>query len=432
MIIRGMTRKSDIRRFVQIHLLTVFGVLAGVGLLNMVADPFDFFRPDLNGRIDPYKKRAVTRYARPNAVAAGNWDVIFCGASRTEIGLDPEHPVWEGRKVYNFGLTGAKYSEIWWAAHFALEENPGLESLWVELDPSYLIHLPYNRDFVSSRYAPQADLVNYSLGQLWGSLSTERSVSTLSKWLNSDRADDYYTAHGLRKRPCRPPTAIPWDWFEAEMAELTAKHDQQTAAHRAVRNDPDAPWLDLELLDNLPDLIARAEQQGTQVCVIIPPSHVVRLAQLVCEGSYGQINAFKRRLAALAGTAPLLTDGRPALRVYDFLVDDDANAEALPRTADQDTRWHWEAGHFRAELGERMIRLIAAGQPASPGAFGAPLTPETIDDHLTATHAALARRLPALEFIQTHLDSRLLVQRLEQEIRQQVAGDRVPEDVSMR
>ena len=411
-IIPAMTRTSGSRRFVQVHLATLLAALLLVGGLNYVADPFDYFRPDLRGTLDPYKKRSATRYARANAVASGDWDVIFCGASRTEIGFDPEHPALAGQRVYNFGLVAAKAPEIWAASRFALESNPSLRTLWIELDPSYLIHKPPNGDYLNSRYAPRAEPVNYALGQLLGSLTTERSASTLSKWRQGKRTDDYYTAAGLRVRPIRPPRAIPWDWFERELAQTRSQRAAQTAAHRAARQNPHAPWLDLSLLADITDVVALAHRQDTQVCVLVPPSHVVRLAQFLDEGWYQQVNDFKRHLAGHVGDCRALADGRAALVVYDFLVDDDANAEPLPRSAGEDTRWHWEAGHFRVELGNRMIDLIASSQKTPPGAFGAQLTPDTIDDHLAISNAALADRLPNVALIREQMNWQRLAQQL--------------------
>lgn len=417
-----MTRTSAARRFVILHVATLVVMLMAIGTLNLVADPFDYFRPALDGTLDPHKKRSATRFARANAVAAGDWDVILCGASRTEIGFDPEHPAWGDRRVYNFGLVAAKYPEIWWAAKFALESNPRLEELWIELDPSYLIHKPLNGDFLNSRYAPNARPVDYALGQLLGSLTTERSASALSKWRKCKRTDDYYTPLGLRVRPIRPPKAIPWDWFAAEFAQTRQQRAAQTDAHRSAKGDPQAPWLDLTLLDDFDELLTIAHQQQTQVRVIVPPSHVVRLAQFIDEGWIGQVRQFKRTLARLASASPALRDGRASLVVHDFLVDDDANAESLPRESGVDTRWHWEAGHFRVELGHRIIEQITSNAAPPPGTFGALLETEMVQDHLTRVDAALAARLPSISLVRTKMDCEQLVQRLKKHTPTRVAG----------
>ncbi len=46
-------------------------------------------------------------------------------------------------------------------------------------------------------------------------------------------------------------------------------------------------------------------------------------------------------------------------------------------------RWYWESGHFKSELGARMLRIMAGLDPAD-GLFGVELRPETIDATLAA------------------------------------------------
>lgn len=406
-----MTRKSAYPRFVRIHLLTLFGILGVIGVLNVLGDPFDYFRPQLDGTIDPYKKRSATRYARANVVANGEWDVIFCGASRTEIGFDPEHPAFDGQKVYNFGLAGAKFTEIWFASKYAIECNPSLRTLFVEMHPSYFNYQPLSGRFLTSRFGPHPQPVNYGIGQLLGSLATERSVSALSKW-SQGKHSEVYTSLGLRVRAIRPPDAIPWDWFEAEMSTGRRQRAAQRMAHQAYLDDPNAPWLDLSTLDVFPQLLDLAQNQGTQIKVVISPSHETWLAQLIDEGHYSQVNDLKRRFAKFVGEARPLADGRASLVVYDFLVDDEFNAEPIPRVEGQDTRWHWEGGHFRVELGNRMLELIASDSEPATGTFGAQLTPETIDAHLVCVANDLARRLPTIAIVNKHMDSEQIVHRL--------------------
>ena len=53
-------------------------------------------------------------------------------------------------------------------------------------------------------------------------------------------------------------------------------------------------------------------------------------------------------------------------------------------------QWYWESGHFKADLGTRMLAVMAGNGPAE-GLFGIELTPETIDSTLTAIRQSRQR-----------------------------------------
>ena len=59
-----------------------------------------------------------------------------------------------------------------------------------------------------------------------------------------------------------------------------------------------------------------------------------------------------------------------------------------------DTRTHmagyWEAGHFKAALGDAMVKVMTGAPDARPGAlagFGTRLTPATLEAHLADLRA---------------------------------------------
>ena len=101
----------------------------------VLVDPYYVFgTPDIPG-INVVRPRYenLLPAAKPYQVRRIRPDAVILGSSRAETGLDPRHPGWTGKNVFNFGLPGATSYEVMLAFLHAQASAP-LKQAVVGLD----------------------------------------------------------------------------------------------------------------------------------------------------------------------------------------------------------------------------------------------------------------------------------------------------------
>jgi hypothetical protein len=143
---------------------------------------------------------------KPYQVRRTRPDAIILGSSRVEVGLDPRHPGWAGKHVFNFGLPSATSYEVMLAFLHAQATQP-LKQAVVGLDFfAYNIFFPRNQDDLEARFS--GDGVEAFADFLTSELAKRRQGSD--------------TTALLKVEPNKPPSLEPAehdigaeDWNEA-------------------------------------------------------------------------------------------------------------------------------------------------------------------------------------------------------------------------
>jgi hypothetical protein len=122
-------------------------------------------------------------------------------------------------------------------------------------------------------------------------------------------------------------------------------------------------------LDELRSLVRYLVGQGVAVVVVMSPYHADFMASIHQFGLKSTYERWKESVAGIAGLGNVSTP----VRIIDFGCDGRATREPVPAHRDRQTsmRWYWDAQHFKAELGTRMVQLLfkagldRPGEPAS-------------------------------------------------------------------
>ena len=112
-------------RFMTIWLLSVIAFLASAATFNALVDPYLLFGMR---RIDGFNARKPTTPNHSAMVKAYQIErvaphAVIIGASRVDIGLDPDHPAWQSAAlpVYNYGVPGAGLQDALRQLRYAAE-----------------------------------------------------------------------------------------------------------------------------------------------------------------------------------------------------------------------------------------------------------------------------------------------------------------------
>ena len=115
-----------------------------------------------------------------SGLLAGDINALMLGSSRVEVGLDPEHPLFDGFRAYDASLRGTNLYEISRVYDFALEHND-IELVVYGVDfLTFSTRRTVRADYYESAFHTEAMLVTArylasidSLNQSFGALASD-------------------------------------------------------------------------------------------------------------------------------------------------------------------------------------------------------------------------------------------------------------------
>lgn len=370
--------------FLRCFAIGYLGLLLAVVGLTWLIDPYDYWGSPVIDGLNRYKPAAarhlasvkLRQYARVRA------PMIVAGNSRVDVGFDPQSPAWpaSARPVYNMGLPGVSTRGVAESLVRAMNiHRPRTIYLGVDFldfrisrrDWRAYAHLTLGTG--TRRFADEARErieVLLSLAALTDSIAT----------ITEQRAR--YPAHvtslgynGLGEYHDLVATEGHAALFEQRNREnLKAWLSGPKAVRWPEPGGSDA-WAALE------QLAAECRKRGIRLVLFTYPYHADILLGVQRAGLWSAFKDWTRTLARVGV--------RERVPVWFFTRIDAVATEAVPAEGDTTTRlhWYWEAGHFKAALGDRMI---AAMTDDAPFGFDMRLTPETADAKLGALQQGLA------------------------------------------
>ena len=134
----------------------------------------------------------------------------------------------------------------------------------------------------------------------------------------------------------------------------------------------------IEDFQHLARIIRTAHQNNVRLILFIPPYHAKLLEIIKGVGLWPSFENWKRALVRVVDerTREL---AEPACNVdlVDFSGYNSYTMEPVPVNGDlrAQTRWYWEPGHYKAALGDVVLRRLVGGSRG----FGQELTPDTVE-----------------------------------------------------
>ncbi len=391
--------RKRVRVFGVVFAATLLGTVAAAALMNYVVDPYAVFgtagisglsvrKPRPEVMLSDIKLIVGTR-ARPNALILGN--------SRAEIGFDPAHPMIEakGLRGYNAAIAGTALDDAADAFRlFTSESNVDLAIVGVDF-----LDFLYSPDDRSASLPPTGPGVHTSpartrLLALFSVTSVLDSIRTLLIQRQENPA--MVLSNGFNPM---------LDYREIAANEgypaLFRQRAQESALNLArkphnlyVGGQKDSPSLSA-----LQAILRIAGEKKTELRLVIYPFHLLLLLQIQEAGLWPLFEQWKADVAALSDDAR-----RRGVRVslWDFSCPDRFTTEPIPASGDRKTKmqWYWEAGHFKKELGDRVLeRMLGKAQTNETDDFGIELTTANVADQNDSCRRALAtmrQRYPEL------------------------------------
>lgn len=390
----------DFARFLARFALVLVCGCAAVTALVVAVDPYGLYGLVVPGRFNMVKP-ALNRYQEQikqiRAVQA-HPDFVILGNSRAEIGLDPKASAFQAarRHGYNLAIAG---TGIGTSVHqLAQLQAAGIEPKTVIIGVEFL-------DFVPSKTAPPVESALLEpasaarpAGPAFWQFDALFSLASVKDALRTLRIQ-----HDEEAATIDPDGFNPLKEYRAYVrndgyAKIFAQRAQENASAFRRKSTTALNPADVKRLQAL---LATATVMRADVKVIIYPYHAQILALFEAAGLWPQFEAWKHAVVALVAQAQ--RDHPDAkISLFDFSGFGTYNCEAVPeaRDAGASTRWYWEGGHFKKQLGDLVLARVMAGQGRAlpQAAFGFTLDPASEADNLVriaAERRACAAAHPA-------------------------------------
>jgi len=354
--------KKIYHRFNLTFLAVTLPGLLGFGTFNVLVDPIGIFnspkiasfnelKPEIYSNVRLFKALGVSRKQPKN---------IILGSSRSDIGLDPDHPSLASDSAYNLALVGPNMYEVRRYFEHALANQPELKTVVLGIDFFMFNENWHNSpDFDESRLGRKSpkiqDLINASLSID----ALELSKETVGASLESD-AYYLYKSNGLRYVYGNKPDEPLKVKFEKMLTEFL----------RGERSYP-SYRLSQSFLDDFRQLVETCREKNIELKVLISPIHVTQLEAINTAGVWSEFEDWKREVVKITP-------------VWDFSGYNSITTEPISNQMEN----YWDSSHYRKEVGDLILnRLFEVNEEVVPEDFGTLLTTNNIESELEKTSA---------------------------------------------
>ncbi|MDR3394179.1 MAG: hypothetical protein P4L70_04180 [Parasulfuritortus sp.] len=393
------------KRYLKLWLGLTGALIVVVAVFNFVIDPYGLFRFVDRVGFNSIKPTAEEhgRMAKAYQVLRVQPQGLIIGNSRMEWGFDPDNSAWplQMRPVFNLALPGTSTSTSLHYLQHVLANAEGHTAI----KPKIVIWgLDFFDFLVSSKVRRQSGITAHKeseterlLINLDGSANPSRefykakdyaeSMFTLGAFLDSvqtlgSQSNPY--SENLTKlgfNPMRDYLKIEAD--EGYWAVFRQKDTEYIKANlRRPVNIFYSNGRSSSALDDLRQVITLCRSHGIILHLVIYPYHAHLLETIRITGHWPAYETWLRTLSNIVATEPNELMAKPVL-LWDFSGFNEISTESIPSQGNRRTKmqWYWEAGHFKSELGDRMLDRIF-GKPGSISGFGILISPVNVDERI--------------------------------------------------
>lgn len=362
-----------------------FAIVFGGALLMMifvvVIDPYRIYRivdkPGFNTVKPPPErfreelKLTAARANRANAFIAGN--------SRAEIGFDPEYAkkVAPHLSFYNLALSGTAISTT--RRELAYLRAHGQQPSVIVLGVDFLDFLVAPSAQLESEVPPSvhpADRLQWRFETLFSLTSVMDGIRTLR--IQHMQDPESITALGFNP-------LLEYKRFAREQGYYTLFQQRAMENAKAYVNKPrsltargHAPGL-----EEFRAIVNAAVAGKSDLHVVIYPYHAQILAMFEQAGLWPLFEEWKKMLSTEISNVNSYAHGSK-LQLWDFSGYSRFHCEHIPgRNEKTETEWYWEAGHFKPQLGNMVLRQVldSVQYGTDDESFGYLMTTNTLDEN---------------------------------------------------
>lgn len=358
------------RRYSRFLVIFVICFVMLIAAFNFIVNPMGLFNPPtIAGFNDVHPAgQSFSRLQKIEAIKRLKPDMIITGTSRADSGMNVRSELLHDKTLvpYNAGLSAATVREQRAMLEFAHRVQP-LKVAVITLDYfAFNGRKADNKQFEPKRLSPEAlhpvtsffdtygtivalDTTVASIKHLRYIKKPERYSFTKDNGHKESRDVDFDIArHGAASRFIKDPAAIETSIDNYSFSYGDASGQDTFGQYRAM----------LEF----------ARTEGIEVYLLISPLHISLLDKEQQDPqTAARVREWKSRLHEINAEVAQENGGKP-YPLWDFAYPNSLTREAVPAEGNLTSRMQWfaDGGHYRAALGDVVLRKVLQGSPEHP------------------------------------------------------------------
>lgn len=274
---------------------------------------------------------------------------VILGTSRSDIGIDPQHPVFKGMTSFNAAASGQQIGEAGELLQALLARGAPPKVIVIGLDfMAFNALAPDPFDYSEDNFSP------------WRRLQLLFSISTTLDSLRTIQRQDYQYQLGLGG-------LLRDDGFREYIGNPALKrHEQFEGSEEGfLRNTYNAPpsckWSTKDetrgrdYLESFRSILRLAHANNIDVRMFISPSHARQWETLAASGLWQRFEQWKRDLVMINEEEAQYAGLNPYMLV-DFSGYNSITSETV--SDDPDMHYYWESSHYRKATGDLVLNRL--------------------------------------------------------------------------
>jgi hypothetical protein len=310
-------------------------------------------------------------------------EAVVLGSSRADTGIDPTHPGWGYRPVYNLALRGGHMYQIfrYFQSANAIKQ---LKQVILSVDFfSFNAEFEEKIGFSEGRLSSPGNLNPlYGTDQLQALLSLDGLTSSVETVIHQHNGA-LYLENGRRLNEYTP------DHVRTRFNENFRFYLETKGYYSTIMGNEfhfDYASSNISTFDYYRKLLQTSYADNIDLVIITSPCHVTQWEALAVANLWDKWEEWKRLIVTI-NIEEAEKAGKNPFPVWDFSTYNDITMEAIPSIDKTNTEmeWYWDASHYKKEVGDLVLNKVfglTTENITLPDNFGVQLTPENIERQL--------------------------------------------------
>jgi hypothetical protein len=353
---------------------------------NLLIDPYGIFDTPKIDYINSNKPEFGKSPFMTKAYAVQNIkpEAVCLGSSRADTGIDPAHPGWVYRPVYNLALRGGHMYETYRYFQYANAIKP-LKQVVLSVDFfAFNGNVEEPTEFSEKRLSSTGNyglLNNDQLNALFSIDGLISSIKTVVYQQNEKKI--IYLEDGQRRNEFTPDP-VRTRFNQDFRMYLTMR------GYYSIRRGDEFSFVNngsnTSTFDYYREILKASYSDDIDLKIITSPCHVTQWETLAIANLWDKWEEWKRELVTI-NEQESKNAGKTAFPLFDFSRYNDVTTEAIPTLGEKETEmvWYWDPSHYKKELGDLVLNQVF-GLPTQrtvvPDNFGLLLTTNNIERDL--------------------------------------------------
>ena len=352
------------KKFLKIVLGLSFFVAILIGGVNYIVDPYGIYKTNIFQN-KPEQDKNI-RLAKVVKVEEFKPFSISLGSSRTEYGYDPNHEYFS-KPSYNLAVSGASLYENRLYLEHAIKQGNLKEVIlvadWRMFNDPKMRKLD---DFENSFNVENIYKQLFSVDLFISSFKTIINQKSKSSYLENGQRDWYFNQENIDKQGghLKVMNKDEESYYKKSTYKINSNIYQDTKKSS---------------FEDFRKILELCYQNNIKLDIVFGPSHI---RQWEAYDYYQDIETWYKWKKDVVLFVEKIADEqeKTPYRIMDFSVYHELTAETVPTNPKEKMKYHWEASHYKKELGDIVLDRLLDISPYKD--FGVELNIQNIDNHI--------------------------------------------------